>query len=493
MRSDKRGLAALGSPVADKYDNRSAARFAADKGHTELAVDIQPTAELATFFADLRYESLPDQVKDRVIDIILDTVASALAGRHGDETAQIEALASALGGPKTATVIAGPKQSLAGATLVNGYQVTAVTICDIHRPTLCHVTPEVVPPALAVAEERGASGRDLLVAVAAGLEAVVRAGAGMNYPAMRARGWHSPGVIGPFGGAAAVASLLGLDAGRFQDALSLAGTQSAGTFAHWGTPTIKFHQSRGAYSGLVAGLLAEQGFKAGPEIFTADHGGLFILYSDGGDPKAAVADLGEAWLLNTISLRLWPAASSIQSVITAVLALTEGNDLRPDDVERIDVGLSKTVYDFHGTLPWDNKFRALLSTPYVTGVVLHDRQCWLDQFEPSRISDPDLDSFVRKHIRVAIDDCVEGTGAVVTVKTRDGRTLTDRRVYPRGDQADFLSRAEIINKFHQAATGLLDPEDTKRAIDMLVGLADLAKVSELCAVLSRGKHVAAAA
>jgi len=271
--------------------------------------DAQPTRELAGFFADLRYDSLPAAVRERVTDIVLDTVASALAGRHGDETAQIEALADAIGGPKTSTVIAGPKQSLAGATLVNGYQVTAVTVCDIHRPTLCHVTPEVVPPALAVAEERGASGRDLLVAVATGLEAVVRAGAGMRYKSMRARGWHSPGVIGPFGGATAVASLLGLDAARFQNALSLAGTQSAGTFAHWGTPTIKFHQSRGAYSGLLAGLLAEQGFKAGPEIFTADHGGLFNLYSDGGDPAAAVAGLGEDWMLNTISLRLWPAAS----------------------------------------------------------------------------------------------------------------------------------------------------------------------------------------
>jgi 2-methylcitrate dehydratase PrpD len=454
---------------------------------------VEPSRNLADFFSGLTFDALPPAVRERVTDIVLDTVASALAGRHGDETAQIEALASALGGAKTSTVIAGPRQSLAGATLVNGYQVTAVTVCDIHRPTLCHVTPEVVPPALAVAEERGASGRDLIVAIAAGLEAVVRAGAGMNYPAMRARGWHSPGVIGPFGGASAVSSLLRLDADRFRNALSLAGTQSAGTFAHWGTPTIKFHQSRGALSGLLAGLLAEQGFKAGPEIFTAPHGGLFSLYSDGGDPEAAVAGLGEEWMLNTISLRLWPAASSIQSVITAVLALTESNNLLPGEVERIDVGLSKTVYDMHGTLPWDNKFRALLSTPYVTGVVLHDRKCWLDQFEPARIGDRSLNGFIRQRIHVAIDDSVQGTGAVVTVQTIDGRRLTDRRVHPRGDMADPLTRDEIIQKFHEAAEGLLDPRDTERAVQMLVGLADLPRVADLCQTLSRTLRVADAA
>ena len=448
-------------------------------------VSTDPTKELAAFFAELRYESLPAEVRARVIDIILDTVASAIAGRRGDETAQIEALALAIGGPRSSTVIAGSSRSLAGATLVNGYQITAVTVCDIHRPTLCHVTPEVVPPALAVAEQRDLGGRDLLVAIAAGLEAVVRVGAGMRYPSMRARGWHSPGVIGPFGGASAVASLLGLDAGRFQNALSLAGTQSAGTFAHWGTPSIKFHQSRGALSGLLAGLLAEQGFPAGPAILTADHGGLFHLYSDGGDPVAAVAGLGEDWLLETISLRLWPAGSSIQSVITAMLALVEQHDLRPEGVERVEVGLSKTVYDMHGSLPWDNKFRALLSTPYVTGVVLHDRRCWFEQFEPARIGDPALDSFIRERIRVGADDTVEGTGAVVTIRTTDGRTLTDRRTYPRGDAADPLTREEIVTKFRDSADGLLEPEATERAIEMLVGLADLPRVRDLCAILSR--------
>ena len=120
----------------------------------------------------------------------------------------------------------------------------------------------VVPPALAIAERNGASGRALISAVAAGLETTVRVGLGTKYPAFRARGWHSPGVIGPFGGAAAAGKLLGLDAERQRNAFGLAGSQSAGTFAQWGTPTIKFHQSRGALSGLLAALLAEQGFTA---------------------------------------------------------------------------------------------------------------------------------------------------------------------------------------------------------------------------------------
>ena len=117
-----------------------------------------------------------------------------------------------------------------------------------------------------------------------------------------------------------------------------------------------------------------------------------------------MAGLGEQWQLETISLRLWPAASSVQSVITALFALVHEHDLRPDDVEEIRVGLSKTVYDMHGTLPWSDKFRALLSTPYIVGVVLHDRRCWLDQFQPERTADPALSEFVRQRVKVEIDD-----------------------------------------------------------------------------------------
>ncbi|HET8615406.1 MAG TPA: MmgE/PrpD family protein, partial [Actinomycetales bacterium] len=203
-----------------------------------------PGAVLARFVADLTYESIPVDVQQRVKEILLDAVASAVAGRRGDETALIERLARVVGGQGTSTVLAGPRLSAGGAALLNGYQVTAVTVCDTYRPALCHVTPEVVPPALAVGEDRRVSGRQLLTAVAAGLEVTTRLGAAINYEAFRQRGWHSPGVIGPFGGAAAVGSLLGLDATAQRHAFGLAGSQAAGTFAHWGTPTIKFHQSR---------------------------------------------------------------------------------------------------------------------------------------------------------------------------------------------------------------------------------------------------------
>ena len=173
-----------------------------------MATSITPTQELASFIANLQYDAIPPAIRERVKDIILDAIASAIAGTHGDEVKQIRTLATALGASQEASVFGGGKLSLAGATLLNGYLVTAVTVCDVHRPTLYHTTPQVIAPALAVAEHDCASGRALLTAITAGLETSVRVANGTHYSAFRARGWHSPGVVGPFGGAAACASLM---------------------------------------------------------------------------------------------------------------------------------------------------------------------------------------------------------------------------------------------------------------------------------------------
>ena len=445
-----------------------------------------PTAELARFVAELTYEDLPPRVRERVKDILLDTIASAIAGRHGEETKQIRALASAMGSSKEATVIGGEPLSLAGAALLNGYLITAVTVCDVHRPTLCHTTPVVVPGALAIAERDGANGRALLTAIAAGLETTVRVGLGTKYPSFRARGWHSPGVIGPFGGAAAAGKLLGLDAARQRHAFGLAGSQSAGTFAQWGTPTIKFHQARGALSGLLAALLAEQGFTASAEVLAHKDGGIYNAYSDGGEPEAVTAELGKRWELEQIALRLWPAGSSIQTVITSLLALMRAHDLTPARVASVRVGLSKTVYDMHGTLPWNDKFKALLSTPYVAAIVLHDRRCWLEQFEPRRYEDAAVGAFARERVKVEIDPQVQGTGAAVEIRTVDGAVHTDRRVAPKGDPSDPLTRAEIEEKLRTAAAGLLGGAAVKRVSAMVTDLENLRDARELTAALRAG-------
>jgi len=434
------------------------------------------TERLADFVVATRLEDLADSARERARIVLADTVASALMGSRSEEVPLIERLASAVAGPGRSPVVGRPPLANAGAVLVNGYLVTATTVCDVYRPALCHVSPQVFPPALATGIERDVTGADFLLAFALGLEITTRVALGSNYPAFRARGWHSPGVWGPFGGAAAAGTLLGLDARHMRNAFSLAGSQSAGTFAHWGTPTIKFHQSRGALSGYLAANLAETGFEAGADVLTAEDGGLYGTYSDGGNPDVALDGLGDRWELERLSLRPWPLASSLQSVATALLHLVETEGASAASVARARVGLSATVYNMHGQLPWDNRFSALLSAPFVSAVILADGTCGLDQFTPERLKDGELDRYARENVSVVLDDTVEGTGAVVELELTDGRRLTDRRAVPRGDEQDPLSMADVRSKFLAAAAGVLPDDVAARALGRLERIDELPSI-----------------
>ena len=454
----------------------------------------EPTQVLAQFASALKYDNLPERVREHTKNVLLDTLACAVAGEQGEETEQVSALASALAESHESSVIGGDKLSLAGASLLNGYLITATTMCDIHRSTLTHVTPEVVPPALGIAERDNKSGRDLLVALAAGFETCTRVGIGADYPAMRAKGWHGPGVLGPFGGAAAVGRLRGFDAETMAKAFGLAGSQSAGTFAAWATPTVKFHQCRGALSGLMAALLAEQKFLATKEFLTAKDGGLYNTYSNGGKPEAVTSDLGQRYELEQIALRLWPSASSTQGMNSALFDLIEKNKVDPDQVKKLRIGLSKTVFDLHGGLAkYKAKFDALISAHYTAAVILHDQKLTLAEFEAKRYDDPKLRKAAAEQVEVKADPALTGVQATVEIEMADGSKLAARSDHPRGSYENPLSRAQIEGKFRTYAKGVLADAQTEDAIAAVSRLEDLGSVRQLMDMLRAPSRRARAA
>ena len=443
-----------------------------------------PTLALARFAATLDFESIPATTREYCKDLLLDTLACAVAGHRGEETQQVAAFASALAQSDESSIIGGDRLSLAGATLLNAYLVTAVTMCDIHRSTLTHVTPEVMPPALLIAERDGSSGKDLLVALAAGCEITTRIGVSLDFAEFRRRGWHGPGVMGPFGSAAAVGRLIGLDVETMAKAFGLAGSQAAGTFAAWGTPTVKFHQCRGALSGLMAALLAQQGFLATQEFLTAKDGGLYNTYTSGGKPETALEGLGTRWELEQIALRLWPSASTIQGMVTAMFDLVEQNDLKPEQVRRVRIAMSETANKMHGIFPqYKGKFDALLSTHYAAAAILHDRELTLAQFEPARYNDPKLKTFAAENVQVVGDPALKEVQAVVEAELTDGRTLKVRCDTPRGAPENRLTRAQIEAKFRTYAKARLSSGRIEEVIATVAKLEELRDVRKLMEML----------
>jgi 2-methylcitrate dehydratase PrpD len=444
----------------------------------------EPTGILAEFAAGLELDAIPDDVKGSAKILILDALACALAGHQGEETGQLTAMAAALGQSAESSVFGGKSMTLAGATMLNGYLITAVTMCDVHRATLTHVTPEVIPPAFAIAERDGVSGAQLLVAVAAGLEVTTRIGLGLDYPVFRKKGWHGPGVIGPFGSAAAVGSLRGFDADTMARAFGLAGSQSAGTFAAWGTPTVKWHQCRGALSGLMAALLAEQDFVANKEFLTTPDGGLYNTYADGGIPELATGDLGKRWELQQIALRLWPSATALQEVLTALFNAVETKPVPFEAIETVKLGLSQTPFDMHGGFStYKAKFEALLSAHYVAAVFLRDCTLTLAQFEPACYDDAALRTFAANQVEIAADPSLKGGQCVVEILTKSGEIVSARCDFPLGAPENPVTSPQIEDKFRTYAGSVLPAANVDRIIDMVNNLDNLSSATDLIELL----------
>lgn len=412
---------------------------------------------LATWAAELDASTLPDAIVVETQGLLLDAIASALAGARAEERPTVAALAHDLFGSGRSTVVAGASLAPLGAVFLNGFQVTAATICDVHRPTMTHVSPEVVPVVLAAAQATGASGRDVLAAMAIGVETTLRVALALDDEAYRARRWHNPGVAGPFGAAAAAGRLLGLDGDAMAIAFGHAGGQAAGTFVALATAGVKVHQARGALSGLLAATLAQRGLDASRYALTDPAGGLLTTYADGGDPSQLTDGLGTTWHGAELSLRRWPGSSSVQTLIEASLAVASATGaggakaIRP---VRVEVALPPRSYAMASAAGWADQLSAMQAPAYVAAAILHDGAWSLDQVHPDRLGDPTIDAFARGAVTVRPDEALPPAGARLTVELADGRRLVENREEPLGAPGRPLGSDDRQGKLRDAATAL---------------------------------------
>jgi 2-methylcitrate dehydratase PrpD len=381
--------------------------------------------DVAEWVASFRRDDGP---RETVELMYLDALASGAAGLTQNLVRDVRPVATAFGG----------EDGSAKSTFLAAYAITSATACDVYRPGMCHVTPVVVPPLLSLSSDRD---DDFFAALTVGLELTTRLCVALNYPALRARGWHTPGVAGTVGAAAAAARLLGLDAEATRNAMAFGALQAAGTWSALGTEAVKFNQARGAVAGLLAALMARAGLQASEAWLTARDGGLAATYTDDADPSALTDGLGARWELQRISLRRWPAASSVQSLIDVCRGLGEVDTLR--------IELAPAGYQVSGDRPWLTPLEAMQSARWVAACVLSDGEWWLEQ-SSTRLGDSALDARARRFD--VVENASLGPSAVRVEGTyTDGTAFVEERNHAPGDPEQPLTREQVEEKLHRAA------------------------------------------
>ena len=268
-------------------------------------------------------------------------------------------------------------------------------------------------------------------------------------------------------------------------AFGLAGSQAAGTFAAWGTPTVKFHQCRGALSGLMAAILAAQEFVATREFLTAKDGGLYNTYVDGGKPALAIEGLGQRWELEQIGLRPWPSGSPMQGINTVLFDLIEQNDVDPDTVRKARIRVSPSVFDMHGKLPhYNRKVRGADLGALHGGcnfarqgaVAAPIRACPIRRSGPARGCRRSRSR--SSPIRVCRACRPRPKSSIV-----DGTKLSGRCDHPRGSYENPLSSAQLKSKFQTYVSKFKSDGQSLKILDAIDGLENLASVRSLMDLL----------
>src|SRR5258708_3510756 len=273
---------------------------------TTIAAPVETAAgTLSAFCADLRWEQLDNEVKARTRELVLDLIGVALAGSRPPASPPPAEVAFGLGGNGAASVF-GRKQktSAVWAALANGTAAHAVELDDVTTESSLHPGVAVIPAALALAEELGASPKQLMEAIVAGYEVTMRVGNALNPASAYARGFHPTGVAGVFGSTIAARRLLGLKPETLAIAMGIAGTMASGSLEYLadGAWTKRLNPGWAGHAGITAAQLAQAGFSGPTSVF---EGRLGVLHADRDAPlpERLLADLGQPLQVMRVSIK----------------------------------------------------------------------------------------------------------------------------------------------------------------------------------------------
>jgi 2-methylcitrate dehydratase PrpD len=430
-------------------------------------------------FADLvvrtRYQDLPAAAIAKAKECILDCIGVTIAGSAEPIREPLLRYLDTVGGSAQATLIGiGGRTSITNAALVNGTFGHVLDYDDTNQIFIGHGSAAVVPAILALAEHRGATGAEMLVAYMLGTEVQWKLGealvdCGDHY----AKGWHSTCTVGAFGATAAAARLLGLDRSQAVHAFGIAASEVGGFQEQFGTYCKPFHAGRANEIGVRAALLAQGGFTSAPSALEGKVG-LLKLVADRLD-LGKVDRFGEPWGIleptfgRGINLKAHPVCASALGAVEGMQALMARHGFTAADVERIACGVrphSLNILMYHAP---QTGLEAKFSAEYWPAITLLRGRLRLAEVRDEVVRAPEVQALLQK-VEVHPDPSITVSHARVNIAVtlKNGETHREAYYPAKGAADNPLSRAELEAKFRECAQwGGVDADKAGRAIELI--------------------------
>lgn len=443
--------------------------------------------EIAAFVTRQSYADLPPKAIEHAEMLISSTIASASLGSTIESSRIIRALELERGGKAEATVWFGAAEKLpvAAAARVNALMSDAAASDDSDLRNIVHAGTTACATSLAVAEETGSSGQDVLAAIVLGYEVAGRINGAM-IGGLQKKGFHGC-IVAIFAGAVAAGRLMKLSQPQMAQAIALSATSMGGLHAAAKTSVAReYHAGLAAMLGVNAAQAAGMGFLAEENILETE-GGFFEIYGNNPDVAEVTRDFGKRWsILTDMGIKLVPGGHSSHTIAEAAANAARAGNVSPDEVETITIsrpgfkGLTGPQY------PTD-LIEVAHSPAYFAAAGVADRDfSWAHAFE-DKINSPAIRGLLDK-VRVA-DPPTENlerykSGAIVTIRTRDGRSHSSTVYAPRGAAILGIAWADVEGKYRALAPfAKFSGENFEASIKVIRNFCEVKKVSELVGLL----------
>ena len=447
--------------------------------HTPIAA----TAILARYGADSRFETLPAAVVDEAKRALVNWAGCAIgASAHPTVENAWHAMRPFAGAARATLLGRRERTDILNAALVNGIASHVLDFDDTHPDTLVHPSGPVASAVLALAEDRRASGRDLINAFVVGVEVECRVARAV-LPAHYDIGWHITGTAGVFGAAAASACLLGLDAERTTWALGLAATQAAGLREMFGSMAKSFHPGRAAQNGLASALFAQAGLTATATAIEGKRGFAHVL-STTVDIAQCVEGLGQRHELLGNTYKPFACGLVIHPAIDGCIRLRNEAGVRADQVARIDLRVHPMVLELTGKTAPRSGLEGKFSVFHSAAVALIDGAGGEAQYADARVNAADVVA-LRGKVHAEVDGAMALDATHIAITLANGVRHEIDIEHCAGSREQPLTDAQLDDKFRAQCDPVLGTGRSATALALLRRLETLDAVAECTAACAK--------
>ena len=447
---------------------------------------------IAEFVLSLRYEDIPADVIQYAKLLMTDTFGCIMPAMSEPHAACMKRAVEKLPNPPEATLWGtGEKVSVDHALMYNGCLIHGLDYDDTHGGAIIHPSSVVLNTAIALGERLEKNGREILTAMVAAYEVLLRLGEACRGE-MHRHYFHPTGIFAPFAAICIAGRLQGAGREAMVNALGLGGNFAAATmqFSVDGTWSKKLHPGWGAHAGLYALRFAQEGYLASPEIFEGAQG-LFMSHIGATEHlPCEFADFGSRWITRETAFKFYPVCHMMHSHLDLLLGLMEEEHFQSGDIQSILAVLCPRAADIVALPPEQKKrpqsdYLMRFSIQYSLALAALHGGLTMKDFDMKHLEDPAVREMIDR-VEVRSDPGAEVEGHFpgdIAVTLRDGRLFRRSQRYETGSPQNPAKKEDVLRKFYGNTRGVIPEENARRLVEAVERFETLPRVDGVLVLL----------